>query len=239
MNLLQLTQRLKRLSLRSTGTGVSPATLSNADAEDLSLADYVNDEWMDLQRENYLWRWMRRELDAIPLAAGTSILAGPDALILAGSTAANFGRWKRRHGSYSPSFWITGGNGHETPLEFAPWDDFRARYVVGPQRPGGPVHWSIDSSERLRIGPAPAVDITLRADYYRAPTSMTAEADVPTDLPVDFHLMLAWGALRRVAIDDAAPELQMKGQANWDSIHSDLVRLEAENTDDWVLGTLA
>lgn len=59
MNYLELVQRLKRESKRSGGVPASIAVLSG---EDIDLANWVNDAWLEVQRKRMDWAWMRKTI---------------------------------------------------------------------------------------------------------------------------------------------------------------------------------
>ena len=219
MNFLQLVQRLKRESGRST-TVSSPATFTTASVADLRLVDWVADAWRDLQQEPLRWRWQRGTVVA-PLTVGVATYA-PEALGI-----TSFLEWKEENGDYAPSMFEVGQEQGEWELCFLPYDEFRACYTVVAQPDGQPMHWTIDTQNHFVVGPAPAKPVQLRADFERDHTELVAETDEPL-IPVKFRLVLVWRALMELAAFDAAGEVYQRAQQNYAKVHKQLEEAEAE-----------
>lgn len=202
MNYLQLVQRLHRESGRSTA---APSSVVGANERHARLFDWVADAWRNLQIERE-WRWMRSTLD-VALTAGQQTYTG------AGLGADRFRRWRRDDDTYSPWLYIDGAPNSLWPLQFTQLDEFRSVYVYRTWGESTPVAWTFDEANQLLVAPKPALAYKLRAEYWKAPVELAADADEP-DMPEEFHLLLVWRALQDVAMFDAAPEVLAKAQAN-------------------------
>jgi|GEM_PF-4374860 len=92
---------------------------------------------------------------------------------------------------------ITSGNYIVQPISEQEWAE-----VAGSVVAGGPQVYVVDgSSTTIRISPVPADTETAAATiYYVArPTALSADADVPTELPAEFHDLIAEMAVYRIA----------------------------------------
>ena len=202
MNYLQLVQRLHRESMRSTA---APTTVVGANERHARLFDWVADAWRELQIERE-WRWMRTTLDEPLIVNQQTYTAATDL------AAATFRRWRMDDDTYNPWLYISGSPNSLWPLTFMQLDEFRALYIYRTWGATTPVSWTFDESNRLLVGPKPALAYRLRMEYWKIPTVLAADADSP-DMPDEYHLILMWSALEQVAMSDAAPELLNRAQA--------------------------
>lgn len=213
MNYTQIVGRAKRESGR---TGPPPAGIATAVAEDRRIYDWVADAWRDLQTEGVPWRFMRRTATA-PLIVGqsgyTNVQLGIEPV----------GHWLPEGQDYFPTVFEATNPLAEWPLRWASYDSFRRHFLVGGHSPATPQFWSVAPDGGLLIGPTPDKAYTLRADYQRATTELTADIDTP-DLPVDYHMVLVWMAVMQIAGLDAAPEVFIRGQGNLMTVRNALWR---------------
>ena len=216
MNFLQLAQRLHSETLRSTA---APTAYVGANDRHMRLFNRIADCWRDLQNERD-WKWMRGTTDNA-LTVGQQIYTGAEL------GAVNFGRWRPEDSTYIVQLYL---DGQPNTLWYASqWnlDSLRNEWVYRNTTVSStPLNWAIDEEQRMVIGPKPAIAYKIRAEYWKEPTELAADADTP-DMPERFHMLLVWGALRTMALDDAAPETRQKGEEGWAKLYGQLMRDQA------------
>lgn len=211
MNLLQLAQRLHRECRRSTA---APTSISGATERNARMFDRITDAWRELQNERD-WKWMRLTTD-VALSIGQQTYSGTDMGL------SRFRRWRREDSTYWPSLYIDGSPNSVWPMTFSNLDCFRQNWIYRSMGSSTPVAWSIDESERMLVGPAPAAAYKLRAEYWMEPLDLEADDDEP-DMPARFHLLLVWRGLIDEAKADAKPELLALAEQNYARMHMDLL----------------
>jgi len=212
VNFLALVQRLHSETGRSTA---APTTVVAQTGQSLRLVNAVADAWTELQSERD-WRWMRGRTDAA-LTIGQQTYAGTDL-----GVATRFGRWRKEDSTYSVCLYISGSP--NTLWQATQWDldTFRQLYIYRTMGQSTPIAWAIDESNNILFGPAPAAAYKVRADYWKEPSTLAADADTP-DMPDRFHMLLVWRALQDIAKYDAAAELLAKAEKNAGDMHDKLL----------------
>lgn len=205
MNLLQMAQRLHRESGRS---GNGPTTLTGATKEHQRLADWLNDAWAELQERPIDWAWMRKRLTAGTLTTGRWRYVGADLGL------SDFGRWRPASPGYAPLAFLPSEPANKRRLHWMPLDRFRAGYIDADTQAGPPLDWSIDDDGALLIGPQSDQSYSLVAEYLRATTTLTNDADEP-NLPAQHHMLLVWRALVEVAKFDNAADVLARASSNF------------------------
>lgn len=214
MNFLQLVNRAKREAQRSGG---ALASVSIASGDDLLLCDQVAEEWLALQRRPHGWKWMRREMTNGAIVAGQRDYTAVQ--LVPGIT--DFGRWyPAAVEGYFPQLVLA--SGATVFLKWMPWELFRARIELQTHQPTTPTFWSVDDTGKFYVGPTPNENGTLKASYYAAATELLEDDDLPAGLPVEFHMILVWGALIQLASIDAASEVYTRALMNFENIDTDL-----------------
>ncbi len=197
MDLITIARRVKSESGRS---GIGPASVATAAGDDLRIVNACKDVWRDLQMEARNWKWMRATT-AVPTLTISSVTQ-----TLAALGISSFDRWATESDDYKPTVYEASNAASEWPLKWLDYEVFRSRFIVGQHEAGAPQFWSIATNGDLLVGPKPSLaTYRLRADYYTAPTELTADASEP-NMPSKFHMALVWAALMRIASNDAAPE---------------------------------
>lgn len=213
MNYLQLVQRLKRESARS---GAAITTLTDLPVNDQRLADWVNDAWLELQRYDGGWSWMRKSV------------AGPTIIGQRGYTAAeldagasDFSRWLP---AATEHYEVTAESvaGSPWPIRYLDWNTFRSRFEVREHVAGAPQFWSIAPDRKVYVGPTPDAVYTLRLEYFKGATSL-ADATASPEIDTEFHLILVWRALMELASFDAAPEVYSRANTNFTNMEQGLL----------------
>lgn len=109
---------------------------------------------------------------------------------------------------------VTGGFQDETFLDIIPYDSWRNAYMLGAMRQvqTRPVAVAIGPNKSVCIGPPSNGLYTITADFFFAPTAMTADASVPVGLPSQFHTLIVWNAMLDYGDYEAAPEVTSRAE---------------------------
>jgi hypothetical protein len=212
MDFLALVRRVHSESLRTTTV---PTSVSGGSEQSTRLANAVADAWLELQSERD-WKWMRGTTDAA-LTIGQQVYTGVQL-----GVATRFGRWREEDDAYWPIVYVDGTPNAQWPLHQWGLDDFKQNWIYRTQGSSTPIAFAVDESDRLMLGPAPSVAYKIRADYWKEPSKLTADADEP-DMPERFHMVLVWRALQEIAKSDAAPEVLSRADVNYGLVHQKLM----------------
>lgn len=209
MNFLQLAQSVKRESGLSGGGPVSVVTATGDDAR---FFQWVNWAHRDICLMHETWLFRRGS------ALGqTTVMAMPHDLAAPGFGLTDFGSWKPQNPEYRPSAWrVSDGQRLEQHLSYLPWDEFRARFVMGTHEAGPVKFWTTDPAGQLMVSPTPDSAHMVRADYIKDVVDMTADADQPM-LPTRFQPLIVWRALTEYGGFDAAGEVMQRAERNYNT----------------------
>lgn len=216
MNLLQLSQAVKRESGLSGG---GPASVVTATGDDARIFQWVNWAWRDIQLLHESWLWRRGE------ALGeTSVSTLPHDLAAPGFALSDFGAWMSESQGYRPSAYrVADGQGQEQAIRFLSWDQFRARFVAGTHNPGLVQFWTVAPSGLMHVGPTPDAAHMVRASYIKDVADMTLDTDVPA-MPSRFHSLIVWRALIEYGGFDAAGEVVQRAERNYQGMMPSLLQ---------------
>lgn len=207
---LQLAQKLRQ---ECEVAGVGPSAITSQTGQLKRLVDWVADGWVDLQNRHGNWQWLRSEW-SVNTVAGDDTYAGTDCTdTIASATVTRFSKfWTHDEEGYPnvKGYLQASGVGTERWLEFLPWADFRARYKIGTQNNGQPMHFTIDPRRALVIGPKPDAVYVLSGEYQKSAQTLAADADVP-ELPADYHDLLVFYAMQRYGANSVAQEIYVRG----------------------------
>jgi hypothetical protein len=228
MNYLELVQRLAQ----ECGASGTITTLVDAEGQDLRLKTWIDQAWSEIQTKHDDWTWMRssRLLGAgvsfVTVAADYDYPLGTGGGTV-GVEADDFGKWDPysfRLSTTSLSF------RDETALGLITYDQWRNGYMIGAQRfvTTRPTVVAIGPDETVVIAPPPTVGYTITADYYVAPSTMTDNDDVPTGLPLPFHMLIVYLAMTYYAGYESAPEVLDRAQSGYGPMMRKLERLRAQ-----------
>lgn len=209
MNFQQLVAKLKLEGSRQGSAPASPATSSR---EDQRLWGWVADEWISLQTKGIVWRFMRATA-SFSTEVGKSIYTQVE--VGQPFTAA----WPTDYDGYRPSAVFDGQQSLLHPER--DYDTLR-RLVLSGGLPSVPSHFAITPTMNLMLWPTPDRIGVIDIDLVRAPLALVLPADEPTGLPAHHRNILVWGALKRLAIDDAAGELLQRANNEYDAAWSRL-----------------
>lgn len=233
MNYLQLAQRLRQ---EAGVPGTGPTAVTSQTGELLRLVDWVATAWRELQNKHINWRWMRRSF-TFTTTTGQSEYASTAATDTTDAAAiSRFARWISHddYGCVTVSIYETAtGVSAQRWLIYMPWDSFRGLYRFSAQTNGVPAHFSITPANKIAIGPAPnATGYTVAGDYQMGAQELSANGDTP-DMPVRFHLLIVYEALKKYAAYDAAGEVYAVAKAESDSL---MFRLESDQLPEIIAG---
>ena len=71
---------------------------------------------------------------------------------------------------------------------------------------GYPIHITVDSLDRILVGPIPNDIYTIQGDYWLSGQVLAVDADLP-DMPADFHDLVVWYAMEHYGYHQLAPEV--------------------------------
>lgn len=225
MNFLALCQRT------ATECGVS-GTLSTTVSQIGSLGrivNWVSTAWSELQTKHDDWHFMRSSallgggVSFVPVAGIPVIPLGTGAGTV-GVIADNFGKWDIR--SFR-NYTTAAGIANEMFMDDIFYDTWRDSYMLGAMRTvqTRPVVIAAAPNQALCIGPPSNGQYTVYGDYFVAPTVMALDTDVPTNLPVPFHMAIVYDAMRSYAGYEAAPEVLDRGEIGYARLMARLERL--------------
>lgn len=227
MNYLGLGQRL----VRECGISGTLLTMQNQTGEMARVVDWIGTAWEELQSEHDDWDFLRSS-NILGLGASFATVAGQASYPLGtgagtcGISVATFGKWDRET---FRNYTTTVGTSNETPLDWMPFDNWRDAYMLGANRSvqTRPVAFAIGPDKSICLGPPPNALYTITGDYFRAPTIMSDDTDVPTGLPVRWHMDIVYRAMLMYAGYESAPEVLQRGNSG----HSKLAaQMEAQYT---------
>lgn len=191
---LQLCQRLaKEADISGASNGTLPASTLSQTGEMLSVVNWLDDAYEDIQNENG-GKWLFLTADfTFNTISGTNTYTPTDA----GLTEHQ--NWKNE----SEDDWFTcylTSVADEQNLIFVPWDDFKNSYGFGSNRTqtGRPQVYTIKPNKSLVFFPIPDDAYTIGGEYFKRPHRMTTNADATTGTPIfprQFHMAIVWRAV--------------------------------------------
>ncbi len=214
MNYLELFTR----AIQESGiAGADPTTVLNQTSRRKKMVDWVQQAWVDIQLMRGDWLFMHSQFSFDTVVATRDYLAAS-------------------YGISDMKLWDTGsfliyetakGESDQNNLghlSYGKWrEQYRAR--MGDRDDGRPQLITILPDNQVRFEPRPDKIYTIEGDYKRATQEFSANADVPTNLPDDFHMIIVWQALKYYAFKENAPDTLEQAEINFDAL---LVRLEIE-----------
>lgn len=197
-NFLEIVQRVST----ECGIPTAPTTLLGATGQTLDLMNWTSQAWTELQQKYPDWSFMYVSpgVSFVTVAGQTQYTATQ-----AGVTIGDVSLWDRN------SFRIyntAAGQATETDLYYVPYAQWKDGYNKGSLRTTQrmPAVFSIHPQNHL-ILECPLVGYTVTGDYYRLPTVLALDADVPTDLPIMYYMLIVAKAMEKYALFESAPEV--------------------------------
>ena len=190
------------------------------------IVSWIADSWSDVQTEHDDWDWMRSSnilgagASFVPAAGQftTPLGTGPGQV---GIAVDSFGKWDRQT---FRNYTTTVGVSNENFLDDTPYDVWRDSYMFGAMRSvqTRPVAVSIGPDQSVNLGPPPNGLYTVTADYFVAPSVMVADTDVPTGLPLRFHMLIVYKTMIKYAGYESASEVWQRGSSEYNLMFAQL-----------------
>ena len=211
MDFLTLARTLRNKCAGMGGSSGLPATVISQTGDLGNLVDWVREAWVDLQLARPDWLFMRDEFTGAALAGERVV-----------TTAASAAEW------YSDTFRCyrtADGSNAEQFITMWEYDALRDTYMFGQQTPGLPAVFSFRPRDKaILLGPLPDAPVTVTGEYRRAPQVFAADADTPTGLPVQYHMLIVFRAMTKFAGNMAAPEILVDAANQSEVLMDSLVR---------------
>ena len=200
MTFLELCQRL-RLEAGVSGTG--PVSVLNQAGSYEKLVKWVQAAYEDIQNEHDDWFFLQTEFSFSTISGVqnyTKTAVGLDELR----------NWKM---GQLGDIRIYSSVSDETWLEYIPWDEFRANYLIGTSRTsqGRPSVFSIKPDMSMSLWQTPDAVYTVNGEYFKRAQTLTTNTSEPI-FPQQYHMMIVWRALMYYAAKTAADEKYAHGQ---------------------------
>ena len=205
MNFLELAQETRRLS--GVG-GTGPVNVETAAGMELKIVNYVSNAWIDIQAHPKNWKWMWADY-MIDLVPGPGVQ--PLQSILNTREYALVNCDKIRVGTFRSYLTATGTSDRQRMI-WVPWRQYRARYGVVDELANRPIQASRQPSGDLVLYPKPNDIYSIEFEHFTKAQFLTVNTDVP-GLPIDFHMLIVYEALKRFGKAEAADEVLALGEA--------------------------
>lgn len=196
--------------------GDGPSTVIGQTGKLKRIVDWASQAWVDIQTLRPDWQFMINEFDFNTQAAKRDY-TGTDA----GLTDLKL--WDLR------SFFLydtTIGADDENALPFMLYQYWRDRYKakLDSRDDTRPVLFTVMQNNSIRFEGRPDGIYRVRGEYKRATQFLTADADQPTSLPIDYHMIIVWQALKYYASFYNAPEVMDEAETGFDTLLYSLER---------------
>ncbi len=203
-------------------SGDGPTTVLNQTSQLGRLVGWINTAWGDIQRLRDQWKFMQSEF-------GFDTTASKRDYTAAEAGVSDLSKWDKY------SFFIfnkTTGETDESELKYLSYEVWRGAFrnqmnVRAEDRPG---QFTILNNNSLRLEAVPNDVFTINGEYKRSVQEFTANTDVPTNLPDEFHKIIVWLALQYYASYENAPEVMDEAEVAYDKL---LFRLEIDQLPDF------
>ena len=207
----------KRVVQEAGISGGGPTTVLNQTGQLRKAVDWTVQAWIDIQLSRPSWLFMNKQFTFNTVIGTRDYLAADYSIT-------------------DVKLWDTGsfliyetaiGTSDEGGLAFLPYGKWRDRYraQMTARTNDRPQLFTVLTDNRVRFEPSPSKIFTISGDYKRSTQTFTADADVPTNLPEDFHMIIVWAALKYYAFYENAPEVLEGAERAYDGL---LHRLEIE-----------
>jgi len=215
MNYLQL---MKRLCQKVGGAGV-PASVVGQTGEYLRYADWIDEAWIELQ-DIQQWSWMHGTINK-PLSIGVQSYTATALGI------ADFSAWDMRDIKL-----YDGTIADQKFLRYVDYDMFNKAYRVGTSAIGRPTLVSKDKLNNLVFSPSPDKAYTVTVDYYKTPTHLINNADIPA-IPERYHMAIVYLAMQYYGRFENANEVVQDGMYQF---YQMMNRIEASELPELTMG---
>jgi hypothetical protein len=200
VNYLELVQDLARQTGTVSGGVPSITSLSGTIPPRVEkMMTWVNDGWTSIQNERDCWLWMQKEFVSALIMGQARYQQGDFDL-------TRVATWKGDNLFRMPfSIWDPDiGQADEGRIEEIGYEDWRDMYQRGSHDPNRPCHYAIAPTNELVFGPTPDKAYGLRGEYIATPQTLVDGDDIP-EMPVRFHKLITFEAVRLLSNSDEAP----------------------------------
>lgn len=225
MNFIELAARFCR---ESGISGDGPTSITGNVGEYQRVIDWINQAWLEIQMEHPNFAWMLGEVQF-------NTVAGQSQYTPVECGVTDHGMWKIDSFRCYPTASGTNGEMFMTPVTYDHWRDVYqfGTYRTTQTRPT--VIADGDVGHKLCLGPVPEAGYTLVGQYYKVPSYMTSDADIP-ELPEQFHMAIVYRAMMEYAAYESAPEVYQRGEIKYKQMIHRLERDQAPRiTTCWAL----
>lgn len=220
MNYLQLCQQV----YVDGGISGSLSTTVGVSGEALRVIKWVSQAWSEMQTKYDDWGFMKSSYLNPPRANGGTggavfeTVNGQPVYPLgtvpgtSGIAVANFGKWDEE--SFR-CYTTASGTRDEVFLDRISYEQWRNSYMYGALRDVNTRSMALaiaPDESSICLGPAPQSIYTIEGDYWVAPQLFSADADTPTGLPAQFHMLIAYYALLKYGIYESAADVISRAQ---------------------------
>jgi hypothetical protein len=219
---LQLVQALRR-EVGAAGSG--PTTVVGQTGEYDRLVHYIADADEEIQQELGTWLFMVKSfsLNTVP---SQSAYSGADFL----TPATDVREWRLRS---IKSYLLSGGVGGQWYLDRVDYEVWDAAFNTGTPSPSAPSYWTTSATGQLLLGPAPNAVYRITGEYYRTPTTLTADADVPS-YPAEFHMLPVYLAMMKYGRYTGAVEVFQDGQRLYNKLKNRMERTQKPQFNEFI-----
>lgn len=213
--------------IKKVGITGTMSTVVSQTGEMGRVTAWVDDAYLNIQLTETRWNWMRATLSFTTVASQSAYTAAT----AAGLT--DFANWKMD--SFRRYVTSTGVRSEQF-LDPITYDNWRDTYLFGSMRSttGDPTDIAEGPDMSLNLGLIPdSTGYTVVGEYYKSPTSLTADSDTPT-LPARYHQMIVYRAMMMYGAYESAPEVYQEGAALYEPM---LRRLLRDQIDDVTMGS--
>jgi len=197
---------VQRMSLECQLAGDPPSTVTGATGETLTLAMWIANAWTEIQTKYTDWAFMLQS----PGASFTTVAAQTSYTPTQAGVPLGVSSWKK--GTFR-SYLTATGTPAEIRMTWVPYDTWRDAYNIGALRTSQvqPVIYSIHPNQQNILIQCPLAGYTITNDYFLAPTTLAADADVSL-LPAQFTLAIVGQAMMNYGMSESSAEVFKRGE---------------------------
>lgn len=205
-------------------SGAGPTTVVSQTGEMGRVVEWVKKAYRDLQNLHANWDFLKTEFSFSTIASTANYTK-----TAAGLT--ELGSWKVDEFT---CYLTATGVADEQPLEYVPWDDFKAGYTLGTlsTQTNRPQVVTVKPDQSLTFWPIPNDVYTIKGEYYKRAQAMTVNSDEPL-IPLAFQDVIVWRALMFYGAYTGADEKYSHGQNEFKRL---LAKLEENQLPAMMLG---
>lgn len=184
--------------------GTGPASVASASGIEARIVNYVKNAWIDIQSHPKKWKWMwGRYLAPAPGGAPLQTILNVREYPLTGVKSVRVNSFR--------SYLTATGVSDRQRMSWMPWADFEASTGVVDESADRPIRVTRDPSGQLVLFPKADAVYSIEFEYFKTAQVLVADDDIP-NLPIDFHQLIVYEALKRFGKAEDAPEIIKFGE---------------------------